>query len=1210
MEDQGVNANTQSGTFAPTTVSNALPSFSIGGQTYGTPPPTNTAPAPTPMTAKTSQTVQQLGNWGALNTVRTGLTPTVTADIRENTTKTNYVAPPGPNALQQIGNKAYNIVGSVGRASEWALGKAYDVTKDAAMATYHFAVSTGEMAINTNKLDINNMQGQMLLGQQDSLEKALKSGTISTAQYYDGMDKLTKQLGDVNNNSTLINTQTDAVTGGSQQYIRDTIGTMTTILSLGGGEMIAAGVGKLALGEASTMSVFESIGGLLGDNTGEALANGASKVAQLITKVPGFSNVVNEALGKTLGDVTDASVGQMAKDAAVGLLIKRPLFYQANVGTAVSVYKNMQDGKYGSALFDIGVLGLQAVGGGPFGWAKNQIQEGWSAIGAKMFPGGNDFADFWAKASSMMHNGDVSGFGNAANELKGVMTDAEHSSLLSRMSEVVATNMKFTKGDSTAAAKMFVDHFSMFGDMSNLTHVDILQNTFNWAEGNKFIRDSASKFPAFFKDGAEKFTTGAFNTQDKTYVAGLVKTLADTSGNLASSDKEQMWSNFLKGYIDQNPYHAWTNNMNTVQEIKNAFMNSATGEEASKAITSLTTASQLPGVPKEIQSYLQERGLTLIRPQEMLRPFVPVEEAGKVLKNFSLEGNTLFDQVKPVGILSHIGTALTNAGMSPIDSSNLVRTTMVNNFADHVQSLINDGQLSSATITDAKKAAGNILAKLNNAAQVASEGRLGRFAPITDLRQMPIKMIESALTVSSSEAKSIAGALNQAMIDVPMSLRGLGDRIVDYNMKYNPLAAPYARLQGGLRFGENPFFRFKLDVKTEAFAQAEAGGKSVSFPIWNKVVDTFFPGQAQQLDNTVSLLKDSHILSGGFSGEGAQDLVLGGINADITKSQGRSIAGFVQKMAQNENTTVETLIKEKPQQVADAARILVQYPRESIINSPLARTINTVFFPARFEMKVAALAADVLAKQAPFIQVAVMNGLYNANQWLKTPEGTAWQSQNADAIGILKWASPIDSIQKILTVLNSTVHGKLPESVGTLGELGGLPFGIIGQILDANNIVSLNTPYVDMKTGTVMPKYVPNTLKAQASQAIQSFIGSVFTYPGATAGLPSKGSIIRNAVNDIPGLKTSSKDVTKVDQTSRLTPLQAQQSQQIKDAQKPVDQAVTPSPISPDPYSQRSYAPKLPMPQTTKLMTKKDIQLASGTGSRRTKKIARPIQIR
>jgi hypothetical protein len=63
--------------------------------------------------------------------------------------------------------------------------------------------------------------------------------------------------------------------------------------------------------------------------------------------------------------------------------------------------------------------------------------------------------------------------------------------------------------------------------------------------------------------------------------------------------------------------------------------------------------------------------------------------------------------------------------------------------------------------------------------------------------------------------------------------------------------------------------------------------------------------------------------------------------------------------------TVEELLQKNPDQIADALRVIVQYPRQGVLASPLARTLNIAFFPMRYNAKVTIMTANILAKQPP-----------------------------------------------------------------------------------------------------------------------------------------------------------------------------------------------------------------------------------------------------
>jgi hypothetical protein len=103
-----------------------------------------------------------------------------------------------------------------------------------------------------------------------------------------------------------------------------------------------------------------------------------------------------------------------------------------------------------------------------------------------------------------------------------------------------------------------------------------------------------------------------------------------------------------------------------------------------------------------------------------------------------------------------------------------------------------------------------------------------------------------------------------------------------------------------------------------------------------------------------------------------------------------------------------------------------------------------------------------------------------------------------------------------------------------------LPFGWIPQMTDAVGMTHFGQAYVSPKTGAIAKNYVPTSAYGALNAAIQDLVGSLYTYPGATAGLPSKGSIDRTIANNL--LPNSSKEFTAV-ANPNVTPQDQQFSQ-------------------------------------------------------------------
>jgi hypothetical protein len=280
-----------------------------------------------------------------------------------------------------------------------------------------------------------------------------------------------------------------------------------------------------------------------------------------------------------------------------------------------------------------------------------------------------------------------------------------------------------------------------------------------------------------------------------------------------------------------------------------------------------------------------------------------------------------------------------------------------------------------------------------------------------------------------------------------------------------------------------------------------------------------FPEEYAKIDGMRSILRDAGALdkkSGfGFAGEASDAAGMSAnLNHQLTVSQERSISSLILTQAKKAGVDGETFVKQFPQQVRDTVQMIAQYDRNAnFLNSPMARTLNFAFFPFRFETKVATIMAKSLARTNTMTQFAVIKGLYNAHDFLNSPEGAAWYSQNSDVIKLAEYFTPIQTLGEVATAL-----GGKADSISSFGELGGLPFGFIPQLLDNEGLTHITqSAYLDPKTGKELPDYIPATDKGRLLVAIQSLLGSMFSYPGSELGLPSKSSITQNIASGLTG---------------------------------------------------------------------------------------------
>lgn len=439
-----------------------------------------------------------------------------------------------------------------------------------------------------------------------------------------------------------------------------------------------------------------------------------------------------------------------------------------------------------------------------------------------------------------------------------------------------------------------------------------------------------------------------------------------------------------------------------------------------------------------------------------------------------------------------------------------------------------------------------------------------RELPVSDMRQLTTKQVSSILNITETQAKEVQAAMMDAMLQVPMSVRGIADHLLDKTFQQSFAARQYMKIQGAGRFAWNPFFKAKLAAKSEILSQMEAGGKMPSVPGVNRILKFVFPESYNKIGEVAQSLETKGFFTGGFSNEAATETALAksSMPTQLLESQKRSIAGVVESMARKAGMPTEQFMNNFPNEVRDVSEMILHYnPKASFINSPMAKTLNFAFFPFRFNLKVTSMMARTLTRQSLVVQLGVIHGLMQAHDFLTSPEGQAWYSKNADAIGLLTYFSPLET----LSTLSKFGHIG-DQSVASFGELGGLPLGFLPALLNAEGMLNTNTAYINPKTGQVSPEYIPITLKAKLAVAMTTFVGSLFTYPGAVAGLPSKAGTLNKVAEGLTGASSSQ---FRLETPTNLTPQQKQFSDVVQQLHQTTQagQMTNPSPATPVPQT-------------------------------------------
>jgi hypothetical protein len=785
------------------------------------------------------------------------------------------------------------------------------------------------------------------------------------------------------------------------------------------------------------------------------------------------------------------------------------------------VYAGILDGDKGAIFTNAAWLGSQLLEGGPLGVASRGYKWAKGELGA-LKTGNQSFIDALSKRIGDGNSQQIARFLTTTQK----KAPQEFKDIEKAFRVFQELNMRVSKGRVDDAVNNFLRTYTDAGaDLANLTPSQLYKDMKNWYDADTLWTDAVKNgLVKMDVDEAARFTPVRWDATTRNAVANAVRGAGD--------DFQSQWG-AVQGIMDQ-PGVGFGNNNNLVDQIQAIFNQGGTKEEIANAIQQIDAAALVPArVPKAIGNALAKLGYTIAEPAGgRVVPHLELDDT-KTLVSSAVNGGDLFEEaVAPSAFISGIARTLERAGLSPEESTETATRALSQSVVANLDNTIAGADLGLFTKGGDSTSGGRvILGKLQqyieNKRGLPGLGRIsaGKSA-ITDIRQMRIDEIQEALgsysgsrfiQLGRKEAKEVYQAVIKGYQEVPLELRGMGDKIIDTLYRVNPLQKHYSRIQSALRYTYNPFFRTQESVETAILTRAQASNL-----IWGK--------SRAELDDAVRILEENRVFTGILPGEAANDNVLGRITANLTKGQKRDLAGLAMDVAKAQDMTIEQLAKEFPEQIDDALRVVVQYPRTGLLASPLARTLNLAFFPMRYNAKVSMLAAQTLAKQPPSVQKAVIHSVYNFKDWLKSDEGIQWQSDNADAIQIFKWITPINSIESTYKILTG------PERIGDLGLLGGLPLGVITQVLDGQGIIDINNLYVEPKSGDVFPDYIPQTTKARAATALGDIINTMFTYPGRILGLPGKEKAVRSLIKNI--IETDGGDFEKRLNEEDLTPLQ------------------------------------------------------------------------
>lgn len=1040
-----------------------------------------------------------------------------------------------------------------GGAATWLAHNAVDMVE----APYKYGEGLAHGLQDRTSISEINAQNQQFSSKLDTLNRQFKSGDISSKVYQQALKELNQDMANLSRQATVLDNRTQK---DQQAANLATINTISDVLVFGAPALSdgMSAAKSFVLSKALTPVV-------------ESAENNLGRIAANKALFDGLSDGAKQALQQSTAEVVSNAgrdtAANITRKAAVNLAIKYPIYYNYLSSTGADIYNELDNKKYGDAMRTVGFNALLLLSGGPIGQALKYGGKTVGGIANRTFAR----TSFLDALSRGIGNGDPAGLFNAINKLP----ESERADVVKQMSAVEATNLGAVGGnDAEAAAMRVIQGMESYEgiSMTDFSHEEALNNMVSFARAQRLADETAKAA------GMGPVTVGRVDARALNQIA---ESLVNTT---SSEDRLTTWEALKKTGGNQ----AWANNENFDRQMKSLISRYDDPTELAEAISKIKAGFEVRGFPKSVAEKLSKMGYIPISPGNIEAPFA--EGSGKIASKFGGNDDFFTKAVQPLPILGGLGKALNFLGLSPYASTQRVYQLFNDNLAKNLQE---SGTVRKIMGEDISDSTDTLIKKLSDYAHNPTRGKIVSKMPITDLRMLTLGDIKAALEVSTSEARSIQKAIAQSYIQVPLSVRGLGDRAVDATYRIGATGAVqrrYLRVLGAARFSWNPFFQYlRVIPKTEILSSFEGGG----------FVNSVFAGRLGELGKIRQGLRSAGMLDerAGFTTTGEAVDFGGATGANISKRllpmQERSIAGLVDAQARRMGMNWQDYVKNYPQQVRDTVQMIAEYDKRSnLLNSPLMRTLNIAFFPMRFDTKVATIMARGLARSSLMTQVSVINGMMRAHDFLNSPEGQAWYAQNSDIIGLFNYVTPV---AKLSEVFESLLPGH-DHSLGNFGELGGLPFGWIPQILDAEGLTHFNQPGVDAKTGAIIPQYIPATQRGQLAVATQDLLTQLFSYPGATVGLQSKASITRFAgLALVGGNKKTDLQLT--------TPSESQLGRQQQDYSSLIQSLSSTPAQHPAPLPTAPLRPGINVPsQAGPTLTNKGPASASSTRTKKKKK--------
>lgn len=474
------------------------------------------------------------------------------------------------------------------------------------------------------------------------------------------------------------------------------------------------------------------------------------------------------------------------------------------------------------------------------------------------------------------------------------------------------------------------------------------------------------------------------------------------------------------------------------------------------------------------------------------------------------------------------------------------------------------------------------IGKVNKANATAAEGKLFRLSEFFNEAQEKRTVFDfdakdlHSIGFSKEVADMIDQISRKSLREIPLSVTGMGDKIVNLMrggskdlLIYGRHFDRYIKLATHARYKSAAAFMFQAQQGVETTMQGAmlVGGKYVPgagtlLKMTSALPDNVLGGIFGRTKNVLRkmtfvpdpgdvALTEKYLIQNINRGldDVTASIELSQVQKQLSQSSGVLSGGklknmyrsHIQMWAIDKATKINMAVAEKfgmtykevfalnekggfknpnlVREMQEMSQQLLSY-KQGFLTSPMAKTLNLVFFPFRFQMKTMDITAKWLGNLSPASRVVFVDNLAHFSNWAGTEEGIEWRRTHQNFLySVMAYVSAYEQIGESINAV-----GRGQFFGGNTGLIGGIPFAWMVDFARDLAIIPEDTNSYDPKTGQPFElRETPRTVSAAGVKLIEEYLFTLmpgmpfYTITGGVITQASFRHLMQNMVEGVYG---------------------------------------------------------------------------------------------